>query len=147
MSANIFDRLNDSEVIENEEVVVVVPTMKRKGRMGADTPKEVEALVPVLEHTPKAVARLGDDLVIEVEIQGSKAYDKVLAWYRPMGQEQWSKTTLRRVGRGYRGSIPMTRIFADGVEYWVEAKPYTGGLPALSHGSSKRPVRVRIDAY
>ena len=145
MSANIFDRINDSQVVENGDVVVKMPTMKRKGRMGVDTPKDVEALVPVLEHTPQGVARLGDDLTIEVEVQGSKAYDKVLAWYRPTGQTQWSKTTLRRVGSGYRGSIPMTRIFADGVEYWVEAKPYTGGLPSLSHGSRNRPVRVRID--
>ena len=43
-----------------------------------------------------------------------------------------------------RDSITTTRLFADGLEYWIEAKPYTEGMPTLKVGSAKQPIRVDV---
>jgi len=145
MFLNTMNRVGESSTASDLTIEVELPKVKRKGRIGQDNLGEVEAFVPVLTHTPHVPVPMGDDLPIEVTIEGSKAYDKVQAWYRPVGQTEWNKTRLRRVGGGYLGSIPMTRIFSEGVEYWIEATPYTGGLPSLVHGSKGKPVRILIE--
>jgi len=145
MFLNTMSSVRDGGVTAEVALEVEIPKVKRKGRIGQDDVDEVEAFKPVLTHSPHSPVPIGDDLPIEVTIEGSRAYDKVQAWYRPVGQREWSKTRLRRVGEGYRGSIPMTRIFSQGVEYWIEATPYTGGLPSLVHGSKKKPVRLLIE--
>ena len=51
---------------------------------------------------------------------------------------------MRRVGSEYHGSIEVTPLFAEGLEYWIEAKPYHKGVPPLAHGSARRPVRLMV---
>ena len=108
----------------------------------ADQVKLPEA--PTLHHTPVSTVALRESLELMAEITGSGAYDQVQAWYRPIGQIEWSRTGMRRVGNEYRGSIEVTPLFTEGLEYWIEAKPYHKGLKPLTHGSSGRPVKVLI---
>lgn len=100
---------------------------------------------PTLHHTPAQAISLRESLDLMAEITGSGAYDQVQAWYRPIGQKEWSRTGMRRVGNQYRGSIDVTPLFAEGLEYWIEAKPYHKGLKALTHGSSGSPITVTIE--
>ena len=132
-------------VTEEEEIVVAeLPSQKRKGRMGSLEMENVEALKPAIDHDANSTVVLGDDYRVVAEIPGSGMYDSVQAWYRPVGQSEWSRAGLRKVGDGYEGSITTTRLFADGLEYWIEARPYTEGMPTLKVGSEKSPIRVDV---
>ena len=134
------------ERVTEEEAVVVaeIPNQKRKGRMGSLEMEKVEALKPAIDHEANPTVVLGDDYKVVAEIPGSGMYDSVQAWYRPVGQSEWSRAGLRKVGDGYEGSITATRLFADGLEYWIEARPYTEGMPTLKVGSAARPIRVDV---
>ena len=98
----------------------------------------------MLTHSPIKNVALGEDLNWTVKIQGSNAYDKVQAWYRPKGEDNWTRSTLRRVKDGYEGGIPVDRMLSVGIEYWIEAKPYRKGLPTLKQGSEQRPIQVFV---
>jgi len=124
--------------------VVALPTVKHKGRIPSDGGIKNVQGKPVLHHTEHTTVAMGGDLVWSVRVTGSEAYDKVQAWYRPQGAESWSRSQLRRVGDGYTGRIVVDRMMSDGVEYWIEAKPYRKGLPNLKHGSQKKPIRVFV---
>ena len=106
--------------------------------------EKVEALRPAIDHDAPATVVLGDDYKVVAEIPGSGMYDSVQAWYRPVGQSEWSRAGLRKVGDGYEGSISTTRLFVDGLEYWIEARPYTEGMPTLKVGSASQPIRVDV---
>ena len=87
---------------------------------------------------------MGEDLKIEVDIPGSKSYDRVIAWYRPRTGGDWLQTRLRKVGDGYAGRVSITRFYLDGFQYWIEAKPYTDNLPRLTSGSQSAPHNVDV---
>jgi len=140
MVANTLDRVSDDE----PAVVAEIPTQKRKGRMGSLEMEKVEALKPAIDHDAQRMVVLGDDYRVVAEIPGSGMYDSVQAWYRPVGQSEWSRAGLRKVGDGYEGSITTTRLFADGLEYWIEARPYTEGMPTLKVASAAKPIRVDV---
>ena len=110
----------------------------------AEVRAPAEPEVPTLIHTPVEVVGVRETLPILAEVTGSGAYDQVQAWYRPVGESDWSRAGMRRVGSEYRGTIDVTPLFAGGLEYWIEAKPYHKGVPELSHGSARRPVRVTV---
>lgn len=103
-----------------------------------------EPEVPTLIHAPVEAVGTRETLAIIAEVTGSSAYDQVQAWYRPVGESVWSRAGMRRVGSEYRGTIDVTPLFADGLEYWIEAKPYHEGVPKLFHGSAQRPIRVTV---
>ena len=140
MVSSTLDSVSDEDAV----VVAEIPSQKRKGRMGSAEMERVEALKPAIDHDARASVVLGEDYRVVAEIPGSGMYDRVQAWYRPTGQAEWSRAGLRKVGDGYEGSITTTRLFADGLEYWIEAKPYTEGMPTLKVGSAKQPIRVDV---
>ena len=125
-------------------LAVEIPAIERKGRIVSDMDDGPIAGRPVLEHAAVDNAVMGEDLVWNVKIPGSNAYDRVQAWYRPQGSDTWSRSRLRRVGDGYKGSIAVDRMLGGGIEYWIEAKPYRKGLPNLSQGSAEKPIRVFV---
>ena len=130
---------------ESTEILKVeIPSIKPKGRIPSDGDLGAVDGRPQLTHTDISDVALGDDLEWSVEVSGSNAYDQVQAWYRPQGADTWSRSTLRRVGDGYKGSITVDRMLSAGIEYWIEAKPYRKGLPNLTHGSATRPVSVFV---
>ncbi len=106
--------------------------------------EEVQIEVPTLHHDPVTTAVMRETLRVFAEVTGSSAYDQVQAWYRPTGSQEWIRAGMRRVGDEYRGSIEVTPLFADGLEYWIEAKPYHKGVPPLTEGSASRPFRVDV---
>ncbi len=142
MVRNTLDRVNETET--EVEVQVEAPSVKRKGRMDSAPMENVEAIKPAISHDPGAKAVIGEEYTVQVDIPGSGMYDRVQAWYRPAGQIDWNRAGLRRVGKLYEGSITISRLFRDGLEYWIEAKPYTEGMPTLTVGSQSRPIKVRV---
>lgn len=99
---------------------------------------------PILHHEPVERAGIRDTLRLSARVTGSSAYDQVQAWYRPVGSPEWSRAGMRRVGDEYQGSIEVTPLFLEGLEYWIEAKPYHKGVPALTQASSAQPIRVEV---
>lgn len=140
----MFSRTYDEVNTEAEMVEVEVPAPVRKGRIGADDMASVEAIKPALSHSVPEVLNVGEDLKIEVDIPGSKSYDRVIAWYRPRTGGDWLQTRLRKVGDGYAGRVSITRFYLDGFQYWIEAKPYTDNLPRLTSGSESAPHNVDV---
>jgi serine/threonine-protein kinase len=141
MAARTVDTVAPAEVVAvNKEA----PVPERSGRMGATEDGFVPPEKPELSHEPPAAVGMRETLRLMAEITGSDVYDQVQAWYRPRGSAEWSRTGMRRVGSEYHGSIDVTPLFAEGLEYWIEAKPYHKGVPPLSHGSARRPVRLMV---
>jgi eukaryotic-like serine/threonine-protein kinase len=130
--------------VEEVQVEVVIPETQRRGRIGTDEMGAVKPISSAIVHEPPTQAEVGEGLHLTVGIPGSTVYDQVLAWYRPIGTVDWSKAKLRKVGDGYEGNVDVTRVFASGLEYWIEAKPYTSGLPVLSSASPRRPHQVKV---
>jgi serine/threonine protein kinase len=126
------------------EIEVELPKSDRRGRLSGVVPEMKVVSRPELQHDVPVALVLGEDFVIEASIPGTSAYDKVIAWYKPHETKSWLKTTLRRVGDGYRGSVEINRMYGMGIDYWIEAQPYHKGLPSLSHGSAKRPHQVLV---
>jgi hypothetical protein len=131
-------------VVEEPEEVVELPQPEVRGRLSGAVPDIEVVSRPELQHDVPIALVLGEDFVLEASIPGTSAYDKVIAWYKPQDTTTWMKTTLRRVGDGYRGSIEINRMYGMGIDYWIEAQPYHKGLPTLSHGSAKRPHKVLV---
>jgi serine/threonine protein kinase len=123
---------------------VELPAAKRKGRIPSDGGIKNVKGRPVLAHEEIKTVEMGGDLVWSVGVTGSDAYDKVQAWYRPQGTDSWNRAQLRRVGDGYKGSIEVDRMSSGGIEYWIEARPFRKGLPNLTQGTKKRPIRVFV---
>lgn len=140
----MFSRTFDTAMAEDEVFDVEVPTVTRRGRIGADDMGKVESMKPALSHDVPKALNVGEDLQVQITIPGSKSYDRVLTWYRPQSGGDWMKTRLRKVGEGYAGTIPITRFYMGGIEYWIEAKPYTDNLPRLTSGSARSPHRVPV---
>ncbi len=142
MAQNLRD-MNQPEAA-SAAPMVEIPEIKRKGRIPSDSSDRPVKGRPVLVHAKIENVALGDDLNWEVEIEGSNAYDKVQAWYRPKGGQNWTRSSLRRVKNRYEGGIPVDRMLSGGIEYWIEAKPYRKGLPTLTQGSEQRPIHVFV---
>lgn len=140
MVQSSLDRVREEAPV----VAAEIPAQKRKGRMGSPEMENVEALRPAIDHSANQTVVLGETYKVVAEIPGSGMYDSVQAWYRPVGQSEWSRAGLRKVGDGYEGSIATTRLFVDGLEYWIEAKPYSEGMPTLKVASASNPIRVDV---
>lgn len=141
MAASTVETIAPAEV---EAVAEEAAAPGRSGRIGAADDAFVPPQRPELSHDPPAAVGMRETLRLVAEITGSDAYDQVQAWYRPRGSTEWSRTGMRRVGSEYHGSIDVTPLFAEGLEYWIEAKPYHKGVLPLSHGSARRPVRLMV---
>jgi hypothetical protein len=125
------------------DAIVVSPGLDRVQELEEDEPGSD---VPEIHHTPPTAIILRDSVNLVAEITGSGAYDRVSAWYRPRGMSEWSRTGLRRVGNEYQGTIDISPLFSEGLEYWIEAQGYHDGVPSLAHGTAMKPVRVQVAA-
>jgi hypothetical protein len=79
---------------------------------------------------------------LEAQVVGSNAYDRVVVMFRPRGPGPYREASLRKTNAGFRGSVPIDRTMASGIEYYVEARPYTSGAPVLRSASANRPHRL-----
>lgn len=125
------------------DAIIVSPGLDRVQELEEDEPGSD---VPEIHHTPPTAIILRDSVNLVAEITGSGAYDRVSAWYRPRGMSEWSRTGLRRVGNEYQGTIDISPLFSEGLEYWIEAQGYHDGVPSLAHGTARKPVRVQVAA-
>ena len=108
-------------------------------------PEPVRNTAPELIHTPPSGFSRDGALLIEAKVVGSNAYDRVVVMFRPRGPGPYRETSLRSTSAGFRGSVPIDRTMASGIEYYVEARPFTSGAPVLRSASANRPHRLVAD--
>jgi len=108
----------------------------------APEPEPPEVTTPSLLHEPPKDYSPHESLPIAAEIVGSRAYDRVVVAYRAQGGGPYIETALRSTKGGYRGVIPIDPALTRGIEYYIEARPYTQGLPVIRFGNAQAPHRL-----
>jgi hypothetical protein len=97
---------------------------------------------PTLTHTTPVEVSLHEQVALLAVVDGSQAYDKVTAYFRPVGAAEYRSARMNRAGDGYRGYLPMDRTMKRGIEYYIEAKSYASSNPVLQSASARRPHRL-----
>ncbi len=140
----MYTKMQPDPIVAAVVVEAPIDRQARKGRIGADEMDKVVPMSSAILHEVPAAVVLEEDFRLVLSIPGDVMYDQVVCWFRPRTSGEWSKTKLRKVGDHYEGSILVSRLFVGGLEYWIEAKPYTRGLPVLSSANPRRPHRVTV---
>jgi serine/threonine protein kinase len=108
----------------------------------APQPTAVVPSRPVLKHAPPVDVSLHEQVALLAVVDGSQAYDKVTAYFRPVGVIEYRSARMNRAGNGYRGYLPMDRTMKRGLEYYIEARSYASSNPVLLSASARRPHRL-----
>ena len=109
--------------------------------------------VPVIEHTPVSVARMGSQMPLTVRILNLTPLEtqtyRVTVYFRSAETAQYRPVTLGRNRSTWVGSVPVTAAMERGVEYFIRAESTaddTTRLKRLKSGSNLRPHRVRVSS-
>jgi serine/threonine protein kinase len=98
---------------------------------------------PHITHTPPTIFSPDESVSIHANVLGSRAYDRVVVVFRANQRVPFREATLRKTKNGHRGKIPMDPSLHNGVEYYIEARPFSSGIPVLRVGSPDKPFRLR----
>lgn len=101
-----------------------------------------DTAAPVITHQPVESASRQQVLQLRATITDeSGVFDAVLFW-RPAGGAAFSGVSLERLPDGtFLGTLPVSVVQADAVEYFIQAYDEFGNGPANA-GSAEAPIRV-----